>query len=175
MGNNVSNNNDDKAFLLQLQMRAQQKATEYSELLHERDLIDMKLERTKGYIEQLNHFLRAEGQQAVSVKTSSSQASGVGKPGNRSKTLPLRKERWIGMTINQIVNQILNAAPGLSFHPKDMANEIYEIQSDLDLKMVLPNLRSSMQRGARDGLWDNAERGKFKAKMTEKQGQLVNT
>lgn len=172
--NGNSGNNDDKGFLLQLHMRAELKAKEYSELLHQRQDLERRIERAKEYLEQLNNFLLAEGQQPVSMKTVLLTKSGVGKPGNRSKAFPIRKMQWEGMSINQIVERILNASPDVTFQPKEIASLIYEIQSESDLRMVMRNIRSTMQRGARDGLWERTGRAKFKAKVIEKQGVFVN-
>lgn len=173
--NSNNGNNDDRGFLFQLHMRAQQKAQEYAELLHERQRLEMRIERTKGYVEQLNNFLKAEGQEPVQIKATPPKGSGVGKPGNRSKAFPIRRVQWEGMTMNQIVERILNTSPTVSFHPKEVAPLIYEIESDSDLHIVMRNLRSTMQRGDRDGLWERTGRAIFKAKVTEEQGALVNT
>ena len=166
-------NNDDKGFLLQLLMRAERKATEIAELLHEQQRLEMRIERAKKYFEQLNIFLKAEGQQPVSIKRTSALGSGVGKPGNRSKSFPIRKVQWDGMSINQIIESILKATPEVIFHHTEVASQVYEIASDSDLRQVLPNMRSAMQKGARDGLWERARRGKFRAKATVEQGKLV--
>jgi len=154
-------------------MRAEQKANEYAVLLHERQRLEMRIERTKGYIEQINIFLRAEGQKPIPLKVNAGSVSNVGKPGNRSKALPIRNMKWEGMTINQIIESILKASPGVSFHPKEVASLIYEIQSESDLYMVTRNVRSSMQNGARKGLWERTGRAKFSARVTEEQGTLV--
>jgi len=171
--NSNNQSNDDKGFLLQLHMRAEQKAKEYAELLHERQRLEMRIERTKGYVEQLNNFLKAEGQQPILIKTTTHPASAVGKPGNRSKAFPIRKMQWEGMSINQIIKRILNASPTVFFHPRDVAPLIYEIQSESDLRMVMRNVRSTMQRGAREGLWERTGRAKFRAKTIVEQGKLV--
>ncbi len=172
--NSNNENYDDKSFLLHLHMKAQQKAKEYAELLRERQRLDMRIERTKGYLEQLNNFLKAEGQEPVMIKAMPHLGSPVGKPGNRSKALPLRKAQWEGMTVNEIIAHILHASPDVSFHPKEVAALIYEIDSESDLKMVIHNMRSSMQRGARDGLWERTDRAKYKAKVTAQQGIMAN-
>jgi hypothetical protein len=171
----MNTNNEDKGFLLQLYMRAERKAKEYADLLHERQRIEMKIERTREYIEKLNSFLKAEGEKPVSIKATPHLGSVVGKPGNRSKAFPIRKMKWEGMSINQIVESILNASPATSFHPKDVASGIYEIESDSDLQLVMRNTRSAMQRGAREGLWERTGRAQFRAKATEKQGELAKT
>lgn len=172
--NRNNENYNDKSFLLHLHMKAQQKAKEYAELFRERQRLDMRIERTKGYLEKLNDFLKAEGQEPVLIKAMPHVGSAVGKPGNRSKALPLRKMQWEGITINEIIAHILNASPDVSFHPKEVASLIYEIESDSDLKMVMRNMRSSMQRGARDGLWERTDRAKYKAKVTTQQRILAN-
>ena len=171
--NSNDRNNDDKGFLLQLHMRAERKAKEYAELLHERQRLEMRIERTKGYIEQLNNFLKAEGQKPIPLKVTAGSISSVGKPGNRSKALPIRNMKWEGMTVNQIIERILNASPTVSFHPKEVSPLIYEIELESDLHMVMRNMRSTMQSGARKGLWERTGRAKFRAKATVEQGTLV--
>ena len=171
----MDTNNEDKGFLLQLHMRAERKAKEYADLLHERQRIEMKIERTREYIEKLNGFLKAEGEKPVPIKATPHLGSIVGKPGNRSKAFPVRRIKWEGMTINQIVESILKASPATSFHPKEVASEIYEIEFDSDLQIVMRNTRSAMQRGAREGLWVRTGRAQFKAKVTEEQGTFTKT
>lgn len=170
--NSNDGNNDDKGFLLQLHMRGQQKAKEYVELSHERQRLDMKIERVKAYVEHINTFLEDEDQPLISLKEAQPRGT-VGRPGNRSKELPVRKIQWEGMSINEIIERILDASPGVSFHPKEVAPVIYEIQSDTDLRMVMRNVRSSMQSGARKGLWERTGRAKFRAKTIVEQGKLV--
>ncbi len=174
MTNKNDGTNEDNGFLLQLSMRAEQKAKEYVELLHEQERLAMRIERTKVYLEQLNSFLRAEGQAPIHLKTTAGSRRGVGQPGNRSPKLPIRKIQWDGMTINEIIERILTTSLDASLHPKEVASLIYEIRSDSDLSMVIRNVRSSMQRGAREGLWEKTGRAMFKAKVTEQQGALVN-
>jgi hypothetical protein len=172
--NNVGKNNDDLGFTAQLRERTQKKANEYTELLHERQRIDVLIERTKKYVEQLNSFLVAEGQPEITLKEPRS-GSFVGKPGNRSKQLPARKIEWEGMSINEIVQSILNTSPNKKYHPADLAPKIYEIEHESDLRMVIPNLRLMLQRGARAGLWDRIARANYRAKNHKKQGVLVDT
>lgn len=171
--NSNDGNNDDKGFLLQLHMRAEQKAQEYAALLQERQRLDRNIERIKLYVEQLNSFLRAEGQDTVPIKATPRMGSGVGKPGNRSMAFPIRQMQWEGMTINEIIQSILNASQGVSFHSREVAALIYEIQSDSDSNMVMRNVRSAMQKGVREGLWERTGRGKFSAKAIVEQGRLV--
>jgi len=171
--NSNEGNNDDRGFVLQLMMRAEKKVKEYAETMHEIRRLQMRAERDKDYIEQLNNFIRAEGQQPVSIKETPPLGSGVGKPGNRAKGLPLRKIQWDGMTINDIIGNILNGTPEVIYHHTELIPLVYEIDSDSDLRKVLPNVRSALQKGARDGLWDKPSRGRFKAKATVEQGTLV--
>jgi len=166
-------NQDDNGFVLQLIMRAEQKAKEYTEILHEQRRFEMRAQRTKDYIEKLNSFIIAEGKQPISIKEVPPLGSGVGKPGNRKKGLPLRKMQWDGMTINNIIGNILNGTPKVIYHPTEVIPLVYEIDSESDLRKVLPNMRSAMQKGARDGLWERTGRGKFKAKEVLEQGTLV--
>ena len=56
---------DDTGFLLHLRLMAEQKVAEYAELLHERQRLDMRIERTKLYVKQLNDFLKAEGREPI--------------------------------------------------------------------------------------------------------------
>lgn len=173
--NSNSENHGDKGFLLQLSMRTQQVANEVKELLHERQRIDVRIKRAKDYFEKLNTFLTSEGQKPISISLVPQTGNPVGKPGNRSKEFPIRKIAWDGMSINQIIKHILGSSPNVSFNPKSVTKEIYEIQSDSDLRLVIRNIRSYLQRGDRDGLWEKTGRAMFRAKVTEQQGALVNT
>ncbi|HUS88706.1 MAG TPA: hypothetical protein VMW91_04920 [Desulfosporosinus sp.] len=58
----------DKAFILQLRMKGEQKAKEYAELLRYRQSLEMKIARTKIYVEQLNEFLVSEGMESVPIE-----------------------------------------------------------------------------------------------------------
>ncbi len=171
----VSTNETDgnREFVDQLRQRTQEKAKEYVELVHKQRHIEMLIERTKTYVEELNKFLEHEGQPPIPLKEPR-PGSVVGKPGNRAKDLPIRKAQWEGMTIDEIIQQILNASPNEVYHPNKLASQVYEIHSDSDLRMVIPNFRSMVQRGARVGLWDRVGRAKFKAKVTVEQGKPVN-
>ncbi len=53
-------NSEDKGFLVGLRLSAEQKAEEYAGLRHEQQRLDMVIERTRVYIEQLNAFVTAE-------------------------------------------------------------------------------------------------------------------
>lgn len=172
---NSNNGNTDNSFVDQLILRLQQKEIDYNELLQESRRIERDTVRIQEYIDQLKNFIRGEGRTPPVSKVITVVRSGVGKTGNRSKAYPLRKIQWENMTINQIIGSVLSVTPEATYHPTEMANETYEINTDSDLRKVLPNMRSSMQKGARDGLWENASRGRFKAKVTEQQGALVNT
>lgn len=171
--NNNDGNNDDKGFVLQLYMRTEQKVQEYAVLLQERQRLDRKIEHIKSYVERLNSHLRDEGHETVPIKATPQMGSGVGKPGNRSKAFPIRRMQWEGMGINQIVESILNASPGVSFNSREVAAQIYEIESASDSNIVMRNIRSAMQKGVRQGLWARTDRGKISANAPEEQGRLV--
>lgn len=160
---NIDANKDNNDFILQLRTRAQQKAKEMVELTHEKKRIDVHIQRTKAYIEQLNSFLEAEGQAPVSLKE---QNTRVGKSGNRAKGLPVRKLEWEGMSMNEIIQRILDKSPNIVYHPKEVAPLIYEIKSDSDLSMVYKNVRTTMQRGAREERWKKIGRAKFKSSIS---------
>jgi hypothetical protein len=166
------NGNGKNDFASQVRIRAEEKAKEYMARAHEIRRLEVLQVRTKDYVEQLNRFLEAEGQRPVLLKESHT-ISGVGKPGNRSKDMPVRKVEWEGMSMNEIVGRVLNATPDVTYHYTEIAPKIYEIYSDLDLRKVAKNLRSTLQRGVKDGLWERTGRAKFKAKVTAQQGKLV--
>jgi hypothetical protein len=171
---NTSSNDSDKEFVTQLRWRVKRKIEEYGELLHKQKEIEIHLERVKAYIEELNKFLEHEGQRPELLKAYR-PVIGIGKTGNRAKGMPLRKTRWEGMSINEIIQTALKESPNRIYKPNDLASEVYEINSDADLRMVLKNFRSMLQRGARDGLWDKSGRAQYKTKVNTEQGQLINT
>lgn len=166
-------NDGDKEFVFQVRQRVKGKVEEYRELSHQQKEIEIQLERAKAYIEELNKFLEREGERPELLKEYRPSA-GIGKTGNRVKGMPLRKARWEGMSINGIIQTLLNESPSRIYNPIELASEVYEIQSDTDLRMVIKNFRSMLQRGNRDGLWDKSGRAQYKAKANT-QGQLINT
>lgn len=162
--NSNNGNTDDRGFVDQLISRLQQKELECNDLLQEGRRIERDIGRTQEYIEQLKNFIQGEGGTLPKSKAITVARTGVGKTGNRSKAYPLRKIQWENMTINQIIGRVLSLRPEVSYHPTEMAKETYEIKTESDLHKVLPNMRSSMQKGSRDGLWEKAKtRGRFKA------------
>ena len=58
---------DDKGFKLLLSMTAEQEAKEYSELRHEQQRLELKIEQTRRYIEKINAFLVSEGHEPVPI------------------------------------------------------------------------------------------------------------
>lgn len=166
------NENDKNAFTSQVRIRAQEKMKELLGIEHEIKGLEVQRERAKTYLESLNQFLEAEGERPESLKEA--RPSGVGKPGNRSKNMPVRRVEWEGKSMNYIVGHILDASPDVIYHFSEIAPKIYEIQNELDLRKVAKNLRSTMQRGAKLGLWNKVGRAKFKGKVSEGQREPIN-
>ncbi len=171
---NGNENPDGNAeFVEQVRHRAQGKAAEYYSLLHEQRRVEMQVERVKAYVEQLNRFLEAEGQTPVPLREIR-QGSPVGKPGNRSKDFPLRKAQWEGLSLWDIVAEILSASPNEVMHADAIAHQIYEIESPIDLRKVKRSLVSTLRRGARGGRWQAVPRNRYRSKATVAQGRLGN-
>ena len=165
----------DNDFISQLRYRRDQKAEEYANILQKMKRLEVEKVRAKEYIEKIDSLLEAEGEIPPALKESLPVGSG-GKTGNRKADMPVRKAQWNGMSMYDIVKHILDASPQKSFHHTEIAPDIYEIQSQVDLRRVAKNLRSTMQTGCREQhLWDKAGRGRFKAKANATQGELINT
>lgn len=167
-------NLNDEQFVTQLEARARLKVQEYNDISREIQRLTRRQEDVKTYVEKLNDFLVAEGLQPIPLRDTQHK-TGVGKPGNRSKALPLRRQRWEAMTIDYAITTILNESPNRAFDAKEISPIIYEIQSEKELKKIAENIRSSLQRGAQNGLWIRIDRGKYKAKIGVQQGVLSNT
>ena len=99
--------------------------------------------------------------------------SGVGKPGNRAKDLPIRRAEWEGLTINEIISNILDSSPDIVLHADEIAGKVYEVQSTIDLDRVKKNLVTSLRRGAKKGMWQALKRNKYKSKLAARQEMLV--
>lgn len=166
----MTETNED--FIRQLQSRREQKAREYVETSQQLKRLEVEQERAKEYLEMVDSLLEAEGVTPRPLKESLPVRT-HGKTGNREKDMPVRKAQWEEMSVNQIIQHVLDASPNLSYHPAEMAREIYEIQSEVDLNKVLRNVRSAMQKGQRKELWAKATRGRFKSKAGVAQGKLV--
>ncbi|MGD1119020.1 MAG: hypothetical protein ABR886_05985 [Dehalococcoidales bacterium] len=166
------NNGSNTEFASSVKQRAEEKAAEYHNLLHEQQRIEMLLERIRKYIDKLNSVLEAEGQSPIVLREPKS-GSIVAKPGNRAKDFPIRKVQWEGMTLFDIVHSILNASPTQILHADVIAHQVYEIQNKKDLQRVKRSLVSTLRRGAKDGRWDFVPRNKYKAKSAIAQERLI--
>lgn len=161
----ISNNGKDAEFIEQVQRRARKKAEEYYQLLHEQERIRVQLERAKTYLDQLNNLLRGEGETPIPLREPK-QGIGVGKIGNRAKDFPVRRSEWAGRTLDEIVKAILELSPGEVFHADIIAEKVYELESNVDLRRVKMSLVSILRKGAQRGLWENMHRNRYKAKAS---------
>lgn len=157
------NNSSEYSYVEQTRIRAQEKAKEIQQLMHEKERIDVQIERSKKYFNQLNSFLEGEGQDPIVLKEPG-PGKAVGKIGNRTKDFPVRKVEWVAMTIEQIVKAILDEAPNEVFHADKIANMIYEIQSEKDLHRVKVSLVSILRKsGKQKGLWKVLSRNYYQS------------
>jgi len=159
----MSEGNGDTDFLGQLRHRAEEKLAEYYGLKHEQQLIQVRLERAKAYLGTLNSFLEAEGQQPVVLRESKG-GSIVGRPGNRAKDMPVRKAEWEGLSLREIVEQILAASPSEAIHADVILQRVYEVESPADMRKAKTGLVSTLRRGAKQGLWEFLRHNRYKAK-----------
>jgi hypothetical protein len=161
----------DKDFLSILRQRATQKSFELDELIQESKRIQSRIENAKAYVAELNSFLEREGEKPVQIRET--HKDGIGKPGNRSPDLPVRRKEWDGMNMNEIVRTILDRTGTKSFTPDDISKEVYEIQTDRDLRRVVDGIRTVLQRGLKAGYWDRPSYGKYRAQTPSEQSRLV--
>ncbi len=174
----ISNNGNSEHFASEVLSRARQKAAEINSLLHQQKGIVMEIERAKDYLERLNQFLQAEGHAPV-LLTQSRPTSNVGTPGNRSNKKPLRKMEWEGKSLTAILQEIVDSSPNEAHNAERTLPKIFEIKSLTDRAMVIRDVRSAFQTGARQGHWTRIGRGTYRSKkaiqpkMPEK--LLVNT
>lgn len=134
-----------------LRRQAESKRKEYNQLIHDQNRIVLQLERVKAYIQSLNGLLEAEGQPRVQLREDTN-TNIVGRPGNRSKDMPLRKPQWEGMTLYEIVETILDETSG-DIHADHIIPQIYETETQKDKSRAKQSLVSTMKRGASDGKW----------------------
>jgi hypothetical protein len=162
----------DNEYINNTRQRVKEKIEDYNNTEHEIKVLKLKNERTKEYIDLLNSFLEHEGQRPEQIET---RPHGITAKfvGNRKKGLPLRKDKWLEVSINKAVQTILSESPNRIYKPHELAKEIYEINSDADLRMVIKNFSAMLQRGERDHLWIRPGRAQYKARLSN-QGQLTN-
>lgn len=153
----------DDQLVQQLLIRARDVAKQITDLQHEAKRVEVATNRAKQYLAKLNDFLQAEGHAPVIV-SDVRPTSGVGSPGNRSKTKPVRQAQWEGLSLPAIVERIVNSAPDKIHNADDVIPKVFEIKSPADRKMVLHDVRGTMQRGAKAGLFTRVGRGKYRAK-----------
>lgn len=155
-------NSPGEPFVETLQGRAEEKRTEYLQLLHEQKRVALHLERIKAYIQALNSLLEAEGQSKVQLREPSN-TNGVGKPGNRSKDMPLRKPEWEGMGLSDIVETILGETND-DLHADGIVDHIYEAESETDKRKAKRSLVSTLRIGAKDGRWAALGQNRYQGK-----------
>ena len=151
-----------ESFTDSLRRQAESKRTEYNQLVHEQNRVVLQLERVKSYIQSLNGLLEAEGQPKVQLRDDKN-TNAVGRPGNRSKNMPLRKAQWEGMTLFEIVGTILKET-GADIHVDQIIPQIYEVGTQKDKKMAKQSLVSTMMRGAKDEKWIALGQNKYSRK-----------
>jgi len=169
----ISGNGNGEHFVSEVLSRARQKASEIANLLHQQKGIVMQIERAKAYLEQLNAFLEAEGRAPV-LLSEPRPTNNVGTPGNRSKQKPLRKIEWEGMSLMAIVQEIVDSSPNEVHNTERTLPKIFEIKSPTDRAMVIRDVRSTFQLGARQGRWERTGRGSYKSKKAVQQRMPVN-
>ncbi len=170
----ASDNGNSEQFTMEVLNRAKQKARAITNLLHQQKGIVMEIERAKAYLEQLNVFLNAEGHAPV-LLTEPRPTSNIGIPGNRSKQKPLRKIEWDGMSLLAIIEDIIDASPNETHNAERTLSKIFEIKSPADRRMVVADVRSTLQLGSRQGRWDREGRGLYRSKKAVQQRMPVNT
>jgi hypothetical protein len=170
----ANDNGNNEQFVSEVLNRAKQKAKDITNLLHQQKGIVMEIERANTYLEQLNTFLKAEGQVPVSI-SEIRPATTKGTPGNRSKQKPLRKIDWEGMSLMAIIQDILDSTPNESHNAERTLTKIFEIKSPADRLMVLHDVRSTLQTGSRQGRWNRVGRGLYRSKKSVQQRMSVST
>ena len=143
-----------------LRGRAEEKQAEYIRLVHEQMRIGIRLEGIKSYIQNLNGLLQAEGLPIIHLRDSST-TGGVGKPGNRSKDMPLRKPEWEGMSLLRIAGTILNQSSD-AIHADVLVPLIFEIENPLQHKKAKHSLVSTLRNGAKEGLWEALPKNQYR-------------
>ena len=164
---NINEHVAEEPFVDRVRRQAEAKAKEYYELQHEERRVAQSLERTRNYIDSLNAFLDAEGEPKVRLRDQM-QASNVGKPGNRSKDMPLRYPKWEGMRLVDIVEKLLEEASG-SLHADDVVAGIYELARPTDLRKAKHSLVSTLRKGVKDGNWEALGKNQYRSKSRAQQ------
>jgi hypothetical protein len=145
------NNKSNAEFTEQVRVRAQQKRSEYYQILHDIERLNKSAENIKSYLDNLNSFLLGEGESPISVNEPKQSGSIVSRPGNRGKDFPLRKAEWTGMTLEAIITKILEGTK--TYHADDVSRLVYDIQSDDDIRKVKRSLVSILRKGAKEDSW----------------------
>jgi hypothetical protein len=153
-----------------LRCQAEQKQAEYGQLQHQQKRIAFELAKIKKYIEHLNGLLEVEGLPTISLRDSTSTSTSViGRPGNRSKDMPLRRPEWDGFSLPEAISDILDESDE-DYHADILVERIYEIQTPAEHKRAKQSLVSTLRQGDRNGKW--LARGGNKYRGIKKQRSL---
>ncbi|MDO8531648.1 MAG: hypothetical protein Q7T26_05710 [Dehalococcoidia bacterium] len=152
-----------------LLQQAAEKQREYSQLVHEAKRVTLRLEKCKAYVQQLNSLLVAHNLSPIQLHELTPKG-GVGKPGNRSKDMPVRRAEWEGMSLTQIVSSILGETDEV-MHANALVERIYEIDNDRDRLRAKHSLVGTLRAGARNELWEGLPRNKYHRKTSKAEAQ----
>lgn len=146
---------DDDAFRAMLQVRAQSRLTRLGEMLREREQLDTEIASLRRYLDDLNPILRDEGLDPVVAPDPGPAKPPIGTAGNRSTTLPPRREQFANITLADAVDQLLG--DGEEWHADDLAKAIFDIQDHKHLRPAKATLASALRAGANKHRWDRVE------------------
>lgn len=149
-----------------LAAKADEKREHYNSLVATIHTLQLQLEVEKGYIENLNPLLVAEGMEAINL-TPKGRDGGFATPGNRSDKMPPRREPFAQVSLRQAVDSILKS--GNTLHANDLAEAIFDIRDQKDIRIVKHSLVGTLADGVKRGWWERVRPNTYQA-STSKNG-----
>ena len=126
-----------------------------------------EIERVKTYVEHLNGLLEAKGMPRISLHEPTAK-TGIGRPGNRTKGMPLRRSEWEDMSVMDAVDAILRQTDK-AVHADVLVERIYEVTTPLEHKKAKHTLASTARQGAKNDRWIALGRNRYQAKDQQRE------
>ena len=159
--------NGKESFEVVLRERAEGKRVEYNNLLQEQRRLSVRIQRVKEYLDKVNGLLEMEGLPRIRLSDARATTK-VGRPGNRAEGMPVRRMEWEGMSLVDVVLQILSETVEAS-HADTVVHRIYEIETDADKRKAKPSVVSSLRTVAKKGLIEKVGRNRFQRRMPQRE------
>lgn len=143
-----------------LAVEAAEKREHLERLFATRRALDADIEAARGYAERMNPLLALHGLEPINLEQDNGK-HGFASVGNRSETMPPRREAFESMTLKAAVKAILSG--GELLHATELVERIYASPDPTQARRAKHSLVGTLAQGVRDGDWARPKPNTYQA------------